>query len=66
MKSQRLTVGTGKNELRVDRYLSRPDIEALDRACISKTADRVECGKLAKSLYRKLPTGVCRSVKGAL
>lgn len=66
MKSQRLTVGTGKNEVRVDRYLSRPDIQALDRACISKTADRVECGKLARSLYRKLPTDVRRSVKGAL
>jgi hypothetical protein len=67
MQNQKLTIGKGKNEVRVDRYLSGDDIKALDHACISKTtADRLECGKVAKSLYRKLPADLRRSVKGAL
>ena len=48
----------------VGDYLTRGDMRALDRACISKSADKGECKRAALNLYRGLPDTVRRRVEG--
>jgi hypothetical protein len=54
VSDQRLSIG----EVPVGRYLTRGELDALDGACISRTADVRECRRVGLSLYRGLPNKV--------
>jgi hypothetical protein len=57
-----LTIGTGDDEVRIDRYLSRTQIERFDRACLSRGASRAECKQTALGLLRSLPPKACAAL----
>jgi hypothetical protein len=63
VRNQELTVGKGKNAVRVDRYLSDAQIYSLDRACMSKNATRRESRRVTLRLLRSLPPDVERKVR---
>jgi hypothetical protein len=59
-----LTIGHGKNEVKVGRYLTREDLRALDKACIvRRLATNEDCKDTALDLFRKLPPKVQKQLK---
>jgi hypothetical protein len=63
VQNRELTIGEGKNAVKVGRYLSRAQLNSLDRACVSENATPAECRKVALRLYRSLPPEIRQKVR---
>lgn len=61
-----LTLGAGKNEVPVGRYLSGPQMRSLEEACFQGASASVrECKQVALRLYRTLPPDAQRKLRPA-
>ena len=53
-----LTLGSGDAQFYINRYLSKRQLKAFDRACLSKQATKSKCRKVALRIFRSLPPEV--------
>jgi hypothetical protein len=63
VRNQDLTVGKGKNAVKVGRYLNRHQLDEFDIACLSKSATVRKCKRIQLKLYRGLPDSAKAKIK---